>query len=423
MWRLLTTFLLGQGASQVVRMVAGFLVIRWLTKDDYATFTLVLAIQGTSAVLVELGFSGGLLALIGKRFRDPEVAGRYIGAVRFYRTRLLLIGGTVLALVFAGLSFKYGWSPLFAGVLWLAVVASLAFEAKASFYSPILELHQKVKEMYVVDVGASLFRLALLAFAQLLQILTAPVALLIGAVQVMTSAAMSRRYASRFIRMPDPSEDLKPEKKELLQLTLPKIAGSVFFAFQGPVTVYLAGIFGQYTDMAELGALNKIGMLFMVPGTFAGMLLVPWFAKQEKGLLLRAYLAIMAVYAGFGVALAGAALLVPGLFLMVLGEGYQNLEWELFLFAISSSFSMLSGLSYQLTACRKWVFYWTGPASIVGYLGILVYFLAFVDLSVIANLIVLSILNGVLLFLIHQVVFVVGYRRDPADEAEADPAD
>lgn len=393
-------------------MLSGFLIIRWLVKDDYATFTLVLAIQGTAAVLVELGFSSGLLALIGRRFEDVRVAGRYIAAVKFYRSRLLVLGACILALMFYFIGGNYGWSPGLMFVLWASVVSSICYEAKASLYNPILELHQKVKEMYSVDLISSALRLTILGFFYLLNVLSAPVALLVGSFQSIVAAAFSKHYAKSYIELPEADDTIEVEKKELLQLTLPKIAGAVFFAFQGQVTIFLIGIFGQYENIAEIGALNKIGMLFMVPMSFLGMLIVPWFSKQGESQVLRPYLAIMVAYAFVGLGVIGLTLALPGMFLWILGEGYSGLSLELRLYALAAALGTLSKISYLLTACRKWVFYWTAPISITVYIVTLIGFLVFIDLSVIANVIFLSVINSIVLILLHQIVFWVGYRRD-----------
>lgn len=409
---LLTTFFIGQGASQVIRLLSGFLIIRWLTKEDYATFTLVLAIQGTMATLVELGFSGGLLALIGSRFQDAKISGRYVAAVQYYRSRLLIFGTVALVGVFYALSLRYEWSLWLTSLLWLSVVSCLCYQAKSSFYTPILELHQKVKVLYQIDVYTSLIRLVILAGAYLLNILSAPVALLVGSLQAFLAASTAKKNATPHVNMPEAGSDIEGEKKELLQLTLPKIAGAVFFAFQAQVTIYLAGIFGQYNQMADLGALSKIGMIFMIPSAFAGMLVVPWFAKQPTSKLLGSYLGANFVYLGFGLITIVLTWFMPGPFLLLLGPGYEGLSYELFLFAVSSALGLLSGLSYLMTSARKWVYYWTAPISIISYVLILVAFLAVADLSKVDQIIMLSICNSFVLVVLHQVVFWIGYRRD-----------
>lgn len=394
-------------------------MIRWLSKEDYATFTLALAIQGTAAVLVELGFSSGLVALVGTRFKEPVTVGRYVSAVMFYRTKLLVVGALVLAAVFFLSGNHYGWDTSLIVVIWTAVVGSLIFEARSACYTPILELHQHVKEIYLIDLISSAGRFALIILAYVSGLLSAPVALLIGMFQVGLGSSLAKHWAKNLIKIPTSGTDITGEKKELLSLTLPKVVGAVFFAFQGQVTIFLIGIFGQYNQMADLGALSRIGMLFLMPTALVIVLLVPWFTKLTHQKIVKAYAGLIGIYSIFGLCLILATKFFPNLFLFILGSGYASLEYEIYLFAISSTFGLLSGLCYHLTACRKWVFYWSGPAAVTAYIGLIICFVCFVDLSKISNVIILSIFNTAIMVLIYQIVFFVGYRRDSAKLASS----
>jgi len=408
---LLTTFLVGQGATQIIRLASGFLIIRWLTKDDYATFTLVLAVQGVTSVLTDLGFSGGVMALIGNRCDEPKVVARYIAVAQHYRNRLVLAGAAILAVVIFLLSQRYEWSIMQASVFWFVIVITLWSEAQASFYSPILLLQQRIRASYTIDVVFSSLRLLLLFIFFLAQSLVAWVALVIGAVQAFFSAVatmfVTRRNVSDF---PD-IRDLQTEKKEALDLTLPKIPGVVFYAFQGQVTVFLIGAFGQYSQIADIGALSKIALLFSLPGAFANALIVPWFARLPLERVLRNYYAVLGTYLSFGIVLGLFTWFFPQIFLLILGQGYQGLEFELFLFSVSSSLGLLSGLGYKMTSVRKWVFYWSGPTAIAFYCSMLILFIFMVDLSSVANVIMLSIINNIFLILLNQTVFFFGYNR------------
>ena len=392
-------------------MITGFALIRFMSKDDYATFTLVLAIQGTTAVLVDLGFSNGLVALIGNRCEEPSVVGRYIGAAKYYRNRLISIGSVCLALVFMIASHRYEWGFTLGGVFWALVVASLWFDAQASFYYPILALKQRIKEIYIIDVGVAVLRLILVAGGYLLNLISAPMVLCLGVLQSITVASALRQSTKSDVEMPAVDATLTVERREALDLTLPKIPGAVFYAFQGQVTIFLISIFGQYTQIAELGALGKIGMLFMIPGTFANLLLVPWFAKLSRARVLTAYYGMLVLYGLLGLLLITLTWLWPQLFLFFLGSGYNTLTTEILLFAVSSALGLLSGLGYGLTSSRKWVYYWGGPTAISIYIAMLVLFIVYIDLSSIHNVIMLSILNSVSLILINQAVFWVGYLR------------
>lgn len=394
-----------------MRLLSGILLVRWLAKDDYAMFTLALAIQGTTAVLVDLGISKGLVALIADRCDDSAVVGRYITAVKHYRNRLIGIGTVILFGVFWFAGNHFDWSVPLRLALWGMTVSNLWFDAQTSFYEPVYELKQRIKEIYAIEAFSALARFGILLGAWLVGVISAPIALLAGVVQSLLESVALRKGAKPFIQLPDRNETLEKEKKQTLDLSLPKVPGTVFYAFQGQVTVFLIGAFGAYSQIADLGALSKLSIILSTPIIFIHTLLVPWFSKLPQGRLVKSYCGVLALCLAFGSTLAVATWFFPQIFLYIIGDGYEGLELEVFLFGISAAVVMLADVSYSLTAVRKWVYYWTGPTSIASYIIVLMVFIFYIDLSSISNVIMLSIINSVILIILHQIVFIIGYSR------------
>lgn len=89
--------------SQTIQFVTGFLIVRSLSYEAYAQYGLTLSFQSMLALLVDLGFSGSILALVGQRIDDREVVGRYMGAALRQRTRLMLMVIPLSVPAFSGL--------------------------------------------------------------------------------------------------------------------------------------------------------------------------------------------------------------------------------------------------------------------------------------------------------------------------------
>src|SRR5690625_2710448 len=83
--KLAGSFLVGQGALQLIQVLSGFFLFRWLSVEQYAQYSVVFACQSTAGMLVELGFLGAIVALVGNRIQDKKVLGNYIRAGRFFR--------------------------------------------------------------------------------------------------------------------------------------------------------------------------------------------------------------------------------------------------------------------------------------------------------------------------------------------------
>ncbi|MEM8867184.1 MAG: oligosaccharide flippase family protein [Verrucomicrobiota bacterium] len=411
-WRqLLVAFTVGQTAWQLLRMGTGFALIRFLTKEDYATYTLVFTMQAMASVFVDLGLSGSLVALIGDKYKDRRVVGRYVAVAKYYRNRLLGFGAVGLAVVLFFATQRFAWDASLGCFIWLFLVVSLYLSAQESFYDPILALQQRLKMRYLIWNTAAFLRLMVVVVAYGMGMLSLAAALLAAICSTGFSSLVMWQKARPSVAFPEEGEDLGDAKKEALALTLPKIPEAVFFAIRGQVTILIISILGQYDEIASIGALSKIGLLFMLPRAFTSTLVLPWFSKLAKGRVLSGFWSMSGLYWFFGLSLLLANYFFPEVFLWILGAEYQDLDYEVFLFSISSVFSLLAGLCFTLSSSRKWVFYWTGPVSIVSYLVVLLYFLIFIDLTSIANVILLSIVTNATNYLLHQAVFLVGYLK------------
>jgi len=69
---LIFRFLAGQGSVQVLNLVSGFLLLRWLSVG-YAQYRF----QNTLGVLVDLGISGSIVVALGDRGSDKEIVGTF----------------------------------------------------------------------------------------------------------------------------------------------------------------------------------------------------------------------------------------------------------------------------------------------------------------------------------------------------------
>lgn len=410
--KLLTTYFIGQGAAQLLQLVTGFLLIRWLTKDAYATLTLVIAIQGTSQALVELGISQALTAVIGKKIGDPHAVGRYIAACRYYRDRLLIIGSAVLLLVFVLIAPKYGWDEGIWGWLWLSVVLALVFQAWGAFYNPIFLLNQNLTTFYTINVGSGAMRLALVTLAHLFGVLTAPLALFYGALQACVAGWGAKELASAQVVTPDEADDLSTEKNELLGQAVPRMPSNIFNAFSGQITILLMAIFGTTASLAEIGALGRLGMLFIIFRQASRMLVVPYFSKIESDGVQWKVMASMVGVLVFSFGVSAVAYAFPQPLLLILGEGYQHLGYEIFLVVGTQALGLVSTIASAISVGRKYVFSWFAMIEVVPVVVVMVLGLALMDLSHLTNVLYYGLIVVCTRLVIKVFILCAGLRRE-----------
>ena len=396
----------------MLQLITGFALIRWLTKDDYATLTLVMAIQGTAAVLVELGISQSLTALIGRKVGDAKVVGRYIAACRFYRDRLLILGGVILFVVFSAIAPRYGWTHGLWFWLWLSVILALVFQAWGAIYGPIFLLEQNLKTMYKINVSASVLRFVLIVGTYLLGFLTAPVVLMYGAVQACVSGWSSMRLTKSKVATPVAGEGLEAEKSEIRSLSLPRVPSSIFYAFQGQITVFLISIFGTTAGLAEIGALSRLAMLFVIFKRAGNMLIVPYFSKMNSEDVLFKTVLFSAGAMVFFCIISVLAYLFPQPFLLILGDGYQHLSYEIFIILTSSALSLMSTVVFSICVARKYIYSWFSIVEVVPLIIVMAVGFSLIDLSNLTNVLYLGFAMAFTRLLAKTFILVVGLSRE-----------
>ncbi|WP_269526539.1 lipopolysaccharide biosynthesis protein [Coraliomargarita parva] len=409
---LLGTYFFGQGATQVIQLICGFLLINLLSKEAYATFTIVMAIQSTSSMMVELGFTQAMVSLIGKRVNNPSVVGRYAKACFYYRDRMLLIGALVLLVVFYVCAGKYGWESGLWVLLWFVVVLSLIFRCWDSIYASVFLLRQEIRTVYLVRGSAGLVRLSCIGLSYVLGVLTAPLALLIGTIHEFIIGYRNRQLVKPGIHFPEKGEDISHEKRELLSQSLPRAPSIAFFAFEGQITIFLIGIFGALSAVAEVGALGRLGMLFVVLNRMGGVLVSPHFAKLESHQVPRRVAFCLGVTALVSLVIAASGYFFPQLFLLVLGAKYQHLQFEVFLVVSASAARLLDFYTYSICIARKYIYSWFSIADIVPLVLAMIAATMILDLSSLRGILYFSLTMVVVRFLTKLCILAIGLSRE-----------
>lgn len=389
-FKLMTTYLVGQGGTQLIQVVTGFLIIRLLSKEAYADYTMVHVVLGMGTVLFGLGVSQCLTGLIGKDINNKEIVGRYVAAAYQLRKWLLSVGAVVLLFTFIAISTKFGWN------LWLAlfyfgcVALTLFFNAWETVNKPILLLEYRLREMYTLSCGLCLGRLICISLAAVCGVLFAPVAVFFNVLQAAGSALGVGRLSRSRKGPVSKDTDLSFERSEILRLTLPKLPNLLVATFSSQLMLILAAIFATTSTLAEAGALSRLALLFLIFRQMGETLVAPYFAKLDPGQLLRQVSLLLLALCFF---ISGAIVLgyfYPDPFLLLLGEGYGDLEFEIFLVLTIAAIRVATGTIMSVCNARKFIYFWHSlvtlpPRFLLMFLGII-----YLDLGSLKQLLILD---------------------------------
>jgi hypothetical protein len=133
---------------------------------------------------------------------------------------------------------------------------------------------------------------------------------------------------------------------------------AIFFCIQGQLSIWLISIFGTTENIAEIGALGRLGIIFTIINPIMNTIVSPSFARcQSKGILRRRYFQIISLFFLFLAAIGILAVLFHRNILGLLGNQYADLKTEFFLLLISASLNSIIQIIAYLNATKAWVQY------------------------------------------------------------------
>jgi O-antigen/teichoic acid export membrane protein len=362
-FRVILVYLTGQGLVQLTNLLTGFLVLRWLTVDNYAQFIVAFTFQITLGFLTDLGFSGTIIALVGPRGNDPAVVGSYIRSGRHMRNVMLLFLTPVSALFYIQIIRQHHWTALTSVLLFASIVASIYFDGAASYFGAPLLIGGRLSHLYRHQLTGAIFRIAVCGILFLTGLLSAWTASWVNALGIFIIGWLYERESRPFVKLP-----AHPDSKttrQMLQYILPSLPSLIFFALQAQIALFLISFFGRTRSIAEVGALGRLGQLFLLLSAFNAVVIGPFMARLPDKRVLRSYLLIAAFATAICVPICCVGFFDPKFLLLLLGPKYASLSRETGWLVLSSCIGYLVGVLWIMNTTRRWI-YWTTTWTTIG---------------------------------------------------------
>ena len=408
---LILSFLVGQGSVQVINLISGLLLLRWLSVEAYAQFSVAFGFQSTLNMLVDMGCSGSIIALVGERASDKEVVGSYIRSAKHFRNQLLAVLIPLSALAFAFVTSKQNWDWTTQLLLFGSVVNYLFFEGWAAYYSVPLLIHQQLKQLYKFQIISACIRLVLCFSLYLGSALSSWAAAWANSSVVVVQGFFFRKDSTRLIH--EPIESSLNINREMRHYLLPLIPGIIFTAFQGQISLFLITLFGQTKSIAEVGALGRIGQLFFILSAFNGVVIAPYIAKVARQHLVRRYCQILGAAISISLVLCIGSFLFPQPLLWVLGSKYYHLRTEVGWMVVGASIGYIGSVMLTMQGVRKWVYWWASFAYISMVMITQITCVMLIDLSTTINVIYFGIITNLAAIAIYVATAIYGFIYGP----------
>ncbi len=348
----LAIFFTGQTLVQGLNLLAGFLLLRWMSPTEYAQYSVANAFHTTLSVFVDLGISGSIVALVGSRGNDPAVVGEYVRCARYYRLRLILVVALASTLVFPLITQNQPWAWGTKVALWASTMAGLFFQVQHLYSAPLL-ITSRLTEYYRAQLLPSLLRIPAFWVSWLAQILSAPAGTWINALSFALQGLMYKHHAAPAVK--EPIRHSEETAKDLWRYVAPLWPNMLWFAIQGQLTIWLMSFLGKTQQIAELAAISRLGVLFGLLGTINSVIVAPVSARASASELPKRYAQLLLLGLGLSLSLILVAALAKPLLLWFIGPQYAHLDTLIFPIVSASSLGLFVSFVVTINTVRKWI--------------------------------------------------------------------
>jgi O-antigen/teichoic acid export membrane protein len=407
---LVSGFFLGQGAVQGVSLLANLYLVRTLNVDAYAQFGLAYGFQATASALMDLGFASTIVPLVGERFENRSLVGRYVRAAKHLRDRTFWILSPAVAVLFLAITYKQQL------LLLASILLSLYSSGKISYFSAPLILYRRLQSYYLPQTLSGIARL--LAYVSLGTVgwLNGGVAALLSGLNATVSAWLIGRESRSYLEWPDRNE--ATVEKEVVDYILPAMPAIILGAFHGQIALFLISIFGATANIAQVAALSRLGQLFAVLMTFNIVLIEPHVARLPEIKLRTTYLKFSGGVAAASTCLVIFSFLEPDVFLWLLGPNYRGLRDLIGWVILTACINYEAGLLWIMNRSRKWVF-WRGTFLEIALVFLVqIGFLLFIGVHTTRNAVFFNFASSFCYFITHGYIAIYGHSRKTTLEAD-----
>jgi O-antigen/teichoic acid export membrane protein len=405
-FNLLSKFISVQLIVQLLNITSGILIIRILSKQEYAYFTLANSLQISMNVLADSGVTSALSAIGGKVWQDPHRFGQLVNTAMNLRKFMAVIATVVVAPILFWMLINSGASIDYAIILIVGILIELYFYLQIGVLSTTLRLNTQINRIQRLALLGAGARLAILGAS--FKFLNAGIGVFASMVASWLQSIVLTAWSRNII---DPKAPVNQEdRKEILKIVSSQLPNSIYFCVQGQLSVLLISIFGNTQSIAEIGALSRLGIIFSIITSVMTEIVLPRFSRcQTPSILLKRYYQILGLYCVFSISLVGLAFILPSQFLWILGGKYSHLQNEVLLLVISLVVQSVLGLTWSLNLSKGWIV--SGWLAIPIGIFTQIILLLSLDVSTIKGIFMLNILSTLPGFALIFCMAYLGFKK------------
>jgi O-antigen/teichoic acid export membrane protein len=404
--KILSAYFTFQTLTQLAGIAAGLLFVNFMPVREFALYTLAFSVITFFNFITDLGSSTSLVYFFHRTAKEGEDFQPYFRAVLSLRRLGFLLGAAGVLIAFPRIAVAKGFGLREALLVTGGIVLCVWFQIASSLRVLALRLADRYGASYRAELAGGLTRLALAAFL----VASALLKSWLGVLTAVAGSAVVAALARPAMAPAAAPIDLRRFQRQVLRYLLPTLPSALYFAIQGPLMVWLAATFGATRNIAEVGALGRLGLVVGIFSSLTGVVFLPRLARvTDERLYRRRCLQFGALLAAVALAMLAAAALAPDLFLLLLGKHYAGLRRELLLVVAGSGLALLDGYAVNVNLARAWT-RWQGLA-VLSLVAVQALLIALLPLSTTAGVLTFNVLASAVTLIFQIFILLTGFAR------------
>ena len=411
--RLLFDYALWNSLIQAAGIVAGLLFVNLMPLREYAFYTLASSGATFLTILCDLGVTNSLFYFRRKAEVSAVSFEAYVQGGERLRRLILGLGTPVFLSVFLFFALRNGFGATESVTAALLVVGGTWYQISAAIRTLSMKIEGRYRESYVVEAVAAGTRLAI---ACLLAVASAMYGLLgvAGNALAFRLAALAGRHGRRRAVFGAPQmrsvAERRSIRRELIGYIIPTLPNAIYFAFQGVIVTGLSAVFGNTQNIAEVGALGRLGVIVGLLGGLVPALIIPRLTRVGDERLYKVrYVQYGAVLIVAGLVILATATAWPWLFLMLLGRQYAALSSEVAIVIAGAVVSLIGSYCGGVNQARGWVR--LQPAALGVFVSAQALLIWGLPLSTTGDVFLFSLISASVGSLLQFTLNVIGFSR------------
>jgi O-antigen/teichoic acid export membrane protein len=409
--RRLAELFAAQGVTMAGNLLYGLLCVRLLPKPEYAKFAVVFSALATLTLLLDIGISTGIMPLVGEKIGDLQLIADYVASLRTLAHRLYAVMAPLTLVIFPLMVLRQHWNAPTVAAMLAAVLIGGWFARVSGAYGVVLIIRRDRPRWYRAQMISSLGTLALLGIFRSAHWFNVWWAIGFNVAGIVFIAESYYFRARKLLGVAGRSSAQK--RKAIVQLVLPQTPNVIFYAVQGQIPQILVTLFGLTVAVADVGALSRLGQIFVIFAQVNPLLLEPYFARLPRNRLKANYLVAVSAIGSACAAIVVLGRFFPGLFLWVLGPKYSTLHYEVLLLLIGSALRYLSGSMFVIHSSRRFVYWWNNLSVIILTLIVQALYLFAGNLGTVRQALMFNIVSAAASLVVSILCAFYGFLRGP----------